>query len=137
MTYVELEKLSFKHPIVLYDGYCFLCDRTIQYLIQKDKQKKLRYHTLDATKETLLSVKLLNKGQVYEQSDVMVMAAKLIPNSGFLLGLLKWFPKGIRDLGYRIIARNRYRLFGRSDTCILPNNDVKNLFLDTIDPDGK
>ena len=137
MTYVELEKLSFKHPIVLYDGHCFLCDRTIQYLIKKDKEEKLRYHTLNATRETLLSVKLLHQGKEYDQSDVMVMASKIITNSGLLLSLLKWFPKGIRDLGYRIIARNRYALFGRSDTCILPNKDIRHLFLDTIDGNGK
>jgi len=129
MTYVELEKISFQHPIVLYDGFCFLCDRSIKYLIAQDKTQKLRYHTLEGENEKPSSVKLLYQSKIYEQSDVLVMVSKLIDKPSFLLRVIKWFPKVLRDLGYRIIAANRYRILGKSDTCLIPDADKKHLFL--------
>lgn len=129
MTFVELEKRSFENPIILYDGFCFLCDRTINYLIEKDQQQKLRYHTLGEENNKPSTVKLLYQGKEYTQSDVMVMVSILIDKPGISLSLLKFIPKFLRDFGYKIIAANRYKILGRSDTCLIPTADKKHLFL--------
>jgi len=129
MTFVELEKRSYEHPIVLYDGFCFLCDKTIKHLIEMDKKQQLRYHTLEAVNTKPDTVELLYKGEVFKRSDVLVKLAKLLENPSFLLRVTSYFPKPLRDLGYRFIAGNRYKIWGKSETCLLPDPDNSHLFL--------
>lgn len=129
MTFVELEQRSHKYPIVLYDGFCFLCDKTITYLIEIDKERQLRYHTLESENTKPDTVQLFYKGQIYERSDVLVEIAKILKSPSFIMRMIKYIPKSIRDLGYRIIAKNRYRIWGKSETCLIPQPDIQQLFL--------
>jgi predicted DCC family thiol-disulfide oxidoreductase YuxK len=128
----KLTTLSFQHPIVVFDGECVLCDRSINFLIKKDTKKKLRYTTLQAVRPGVSSydsVILYLNGEVYEKAAVW---GQLIP----ILGGAWWFFKPFMFIPiswlnklYDFIARNRYRWFGKNDHCRIPSAEEKELFI--------
>jgi len=130
-------RLSETHPVLVYDGVCLLCDGYVQWLLARDKAETFRYVALqDApqVKELLPTtdndtVVLIHRGTVYTHSDVALLVAKLLPYPWRLLSVFILFPKGLRDMIYRLVARYRYRWFGRSDQCILPAPAKRHLFV--------
>jgi len=77
--------------------------------------------------ETLL---LLDDGQIYERSSAVLRIVSHLRFPWNLLGVLRIIPRPIRDAIYGLIARNRYRWFGKQDTCLLPRAEWKSRFLD-------
>lgn len=71
---------------------------------------------------------LIKKEQVFERSDAALEIVKELDGFWHLLRVFKILPASIRDWFYRLIARNRYRMFGRSDVCIVPSEDMKHRF---------
>jgi predicted DCC family thiol-disulfide oxidoreductase YuxK len=80
--------------------------------------------------DTLL---LIKDNQYFVYSDAVLEIAKDLTGWWYLINLLKFIPKPIRDYVYQLIARNRYRLFGQRATCMVPSQDVRKRFLDTDD----
>jgi predicted DCC family thiol-disulfide oxidoreductase YuxK len=120
--------------VILYDGYCNLCNATLQFIIKHDKKKVFQYYALQSKEAKLLlnmrfddkdipdSVILLSGGQLYTKSEAMF---KILPKLGKgyqLLLILKLFPKKISDYIYDWIAKNRYQWFGKSDQCTIVEN---------------
>ena len=136
------------NPIVLYDGVCGLCNRTVQFILKRDSRDHFRFATLQSDFAKALLQKhgmdadhletvclVLNHDQPSEQIEVRSNAAIRI---GYELGGL-WrllaqisgiFPGVVRDWGYNLVARYRYRIFGKYDTCPLPSPSQRNKFLD-------
>ena len=136
------------HPIILYDGVCGLCNRLNQFVLRRDSGGIFRFASLQSP----LAARILSRrganpkdlDTVYVVVDHELPGEHLLPRSdavifvlhqlrGFwkLLGFLfQLLPQPLRDWGYGLIARNRYRIFGRSETCILPSPQHHNLFLD-------
>jgi predicted DCC family thiol-disulfide oxidoreductase YuxK len=135
-------------PIILYDGVCGLCNRLVQFLLKHDKQGRLRFASLqsDFAAKVLqrhgIDAKDLDTVQVvenYEQpgervlqrSDAILRAGREL--SGFWsasASVAKVIPRALRDVIYRFVARNRYRVFGKYDTCMLPEPNQRSRFLD-------
>jgi len=136
------------NPVILYDGICGLCNRTVQFILKRDRKNLFRFAPLQSefAKNLLLrhpistdkpgSVWLVtNLGQPGELVKVRSDAAISI---GSELGIfwrtmsnvLATFPKSLRDWGYDLVARNRYRIFGKYDTCPLPKEKDRHKFLD-------
>ena len=138
-----------KKPIILYDGYCVLCSNWVQWLIKADKNKRLKLLPLQSDKaveelgekemerlrETYAvnangeegepdpsSVILYLDGQVYQRSDAVIRALKILGGGYKLLGVFLWVPRFIRDSIYKWIAANRYQWFGKRDQCHLPHS---------------
>jgi predicted DCC family thiol-disulfide oxidoreductase YuxK len=141
------------HPILLYDGVCGLCNRLVQFILRRDTGSVFRFASLQSTLATrILAQHGANAADLdtiyvvlnYElpdedlltRSDAVIFILRQVGTrehtlcclAGFLLSLI---PLPLRDLGYRIIARNRYRVFGRSETCILPAPEHRDRFLDS------
>ena len=134
--------------IVLYDGVCGLCNRLVQFLIVRDKNDRLLFAALqsDFAAKVLLrhgidpkdldTVQLIENynetnERVFGKSDAV--ARSLIELGGFwkLLGSISTFiPRFIRDRLYRLVARSRYRIFGKYETCMLPGPEQRSKFLD-------
>lgn len=128
------------HPIILFDGVCNFCNSSVQFIIKRDKTQRLRYAPLqsaigDALKkkfnipENIDSVILVEDGQYSIQSTA---ALKIAHHFGGLWKafLVFWFiPKFIRDFFYDIIAKNRYRWFGKKESCMIPTPEQRKLFL--------
>ena len=125
------------HPILFFDGYCHLCDGSVQRLIGLDRKRLLRYAPLDgSTADSLLptgerpdSLILLYKDEIYVKSAAVLKIAELLGGRLKFLYLSYILPKKLRDLLYDFVAKRRYRWWGRRAECRLPGPGEKDLFM--------
>ena len=135
-------------PIILYDGVCGLCNSLVQFLLKHDKRSRLRFASLqsDFAARVLrrhgIDAKDLDTVHVvenYEQPNEQVLQrSDAILRAGSELGgfwsvsaaTARVVPRALRDVIYRFVARNRYRVFGKYDTCMLPEPNQRSRFLD-------
>jgi len=129
-------------PLVLFDGVCGLCNRSVQFLIHKDKQKILRFASLQSkiARELLAackcevprtdSVLFVKDGKVLAETDAVVAILQTIGYLRFPAMLLRWIPSPIRNAVYRFIARHRYRWFGKHESCPIPGPELRARFLE-------
>lgn len=129
------------HPIVLFDGVCNFCNYWVNFAIRKDKKKKLLFTSLQGeTAQSLLaphgidpvklsSVILIDQGKAYTQSSAAIRICKYLGGGWKLFFGLMIIPKFLRDGLYNVIARNRYKWFGKKESCMMPAPDVKARFL--------
>jgi len=128
-------------PVVLFDGVCNLCSGSVQFLLKRDPEGRFRFaslqseagrslmaeHGLDV--DALSSVLLIEDGQVWQESSAALRIARHLPGAWKLLRVFAAVPRPLRDAAYRWIARNRYRWFGKTETCWLPTPELKARFL--------
>lgn len=140
--------MAHANPIVLYDGVCGLCNRSVQFLLKHDKRGHFRFASLqsDFAQKVLgrhgLDPKDLDTVHVvenYDQPDERVLQrSDAVLRAGRELGgfwgacsaIARVIPRPLRDLVYRFVATNRYRVFGKYDTCMLPEPNQRSRFLD-------
>ena len=132
-----------KHPVILFDGVCNLCSASVQYVIKHDPQRIFRFASLQSSfAQKILSnhnlkindynsFVLFTDNKIYTRSTAALLVAKKL--KGFIRFSYAFIimPKFIRDTVYNIIAKNRYKWFGKKQACWLPTPELKNLFLDT------
>jgi predicted DCC family thiol-disulfide oxidoreductase YuxK len=126
--------------IVFFDGVCGLCNKTVDFLIQWDKEKNLRYAPLQGyTAKRLLStmyIEDLDSVVYYRNGQYLVRSTAvlrlLLDVGGWwkLLSIFLILPAFVRDFVYYFIARRRYRWFGKRDACRMPSPEERALFLD-------
>ena len=127
--------------IILFDGVCNFCDRTVKLIIKHDKADKFHFAQLqsDFAKELLLkqglnqnelsSVILIEGDRVYTKSDAVIRIAYQLSGWPTIFSYSNWVPKTIRNFIYDLIATYRYRLFGKQDNCIIPDKKIQDKFL--------
>jgi len=136
------------NPIVLYDGVCGFCNRAVQFILKRDKHDLFRFATLQSefargllqkhgiSPDKLESVCLvidhgLRTEEIKIRSAALIAIARELGTcSHFMAKVLAMFPLSLRDWGYNLIARYRYRIFGRFDACPLPAASERHKFLD-------
>jgi len=135
------------HPIVFYDGVCGLCNRLTQFLLQRDRHDRLRFASLQSDfaaqvlqrhgadpkdLDTVYVVMDYNEPneELLARSDAILELGKEIGGIWSIAGLGKAVPKTLRDWIYKQVARNRYRVFGKSDSCMMPDPKYRAKFLD-------
>jgi predicted DCC family thiol-disulfide oxidoreductase YuxK len=131
------------HPIILFDGVCNLCHASVQYVIKHDPKKIFRFASLQSSfAQKILSnynlplndynsFVLFSDNKIYTRSTAAILVAKKLKGVVRILYAFIIVPKFIRDSVYNIIAKNRYKWFGKKNECWLPTPELKNLFLDT------
>jgi len=129
------------HAIVLFDGVCHLCTSTVQFIIKRDPHGYFTFASLQsAIGRTLLeehglqpdaldTFVLVEGSRCFTRSDAALKVAQHLSGGWALLRVLSLIPKPIRDWGYTVIARNRYRWFGTHETCMVPSRDILDRFL--------
>lgn len=126
--------------LVLFDGVCNLCNSTVQFLIAHDTNNKLHFaaQQTDAgiaimkqynLSEDVKSVIFLKEGVIFYKSDAIIEIAALLTGWPKLLKYGKLFPKCIRNGLYELVAKHRYRLFGKKEACALPNKAYLEKFI--------
>jgi predicted DCC family thiol-disulfide oxidoreductase YuxK len=138
-----------KNPIVLYDGVCGLCNRLVQFLLKRDKHDRLRYaalqsdfaanvlkrHGLDPkdldTVHVILNYEEANE-RVLGRSTAVLKVVKELGGVWKIAAVGKVVPRLLRDWAYKLVAQNRYRVFGKFETCMLPERRHRAKFLDTV-----
>lgn len=128
------------NPVLIFDGVCNLCNNAVDFFISRDKEKIFRYAplqgefakaNLDSTRlKNLDSVVLLYEGKLYIKSQAILKALIILGWPYRLCGIFKLVPICISDKVYDLIASNRYKFFGKKDSCRLPTVEEKSLFLD-------
>ncbi|MDC9722530.1 MAG: thiol-disulfide oxidoreductase DCC family protein [Urechidicola sp.] len=128
-------------PLLFFDGVCNLCNSSVQTIIKKDRHQKFKFASLqsDAAKEILLqfdnfnsdidSIILINNNRIYYKSSALIRICKILGGKYNFLLIFWIVPKPMRDWMYDIVAKNRYRWFGKRKSCMLPNADLKERFL--------
>ncbi len=128
--------------IVLFDGECNFCDKSVQFIIKRDPRGIFAFASLQSE----AGRQLLKEYQVPEEIDSIILlepdnhkyymkssaALKICKNLSGLWSMLYFFklvPKTIRDRVYDLIARNRIKWFGRKDQCMLPSPEIRKRFL--------
>lgn len=129
-------------PIVFFDGVCNLCAGSVQFVLKHEKQALLQFSSLQGKNATKIlprygvdptekqSLVVLHNQMIYQQSDAALFIAKGLRFPYRLTVYFSWIPKSIRDAVYRLIARNRYRWFGKKQECWLPDKNLAHRFLE-------
>ncbi|MCB0700497.1 MAG: DUF393 domain-containing protein [Chitinophagales bacterium] len=130
-------------PILFFDGVCNLCNGVVRFIVRNDKHAAFRFASLQSASGKELesrlkpemdklpdSLVLSYKGKIYFRSDAALKTALLLGGRWKLLSAGYIFPKFVRDAVYELIARNRYKWFGRRDECMVPNEELATRFLD-------
>lgn len=128
------DAFSLPGPVVLYDGECGLCHRSVKFLIARDRGQlyyaPLQGETAAALRArhpeiptTLESVVLVEGDRVHLRSKAFLYGAKYLTRPWRWAYYLRWLPAAVLDLGYRLIARIRYRVWGKFDSCQRPSVD--------------
>jgi predicted DCC family thiol-disulfide oxidoreductase YuxK len=139
---------SISNPIILYDGVCGLCNRLVQFVLQHDSRDRFRFASLQsnfaarvllrhgAAAEDLDTVYLVSDHalageRLASRSEAAVVVLNELGGGWRVLGVvLRLFPGWLRNWGYNLVARNRYRIFGKYDFCPIPNKKDRSKFLD-------
>ena len=105
--------------ILYYDGVCVLCNKSIRFIINRDRKNQFKIGFLNSLikQDKHHSVMLVHKGIKYEYSTAVIKSLILLGGIYKLAALLFIFPKSLRDFVYKIIAKNRYKWFGKHNIC--------------------
>ena len=136
------------HPILLYDGVCGLCNRLVQFILRRDRRAIFRFASLQSalaarilarhaanpndldTVYVVLNPELPDES-LLSRSDAILFVLKQLGGFWRLSSsLLQLAPRFLRNVAYNSVARHRYRIFGRSETCTLPHDQDRSRFLD-------
>jgi predicted DCC family thiol-disulfide oxidoreductase YuxK len=135
-------------PVLLYDGVCGLCNRLVQFILHRDRNAIFRFAALQSslaarilarhgaspadldTVYVVLNHELPNES-LLSRSDAVIFVLQQLPGPWPLAAsALRLLPKFLRGPAYNAVARHRYRIFGRSDVCIMPRDADHTRFLD-------
>ena len=126
--------------IIVFDGVCNFCNRVVQIIIRHDPSCQINFAAQQSEagiqllqeysiKESTSSVVFITKGMVYYQSDAVIEIAKLLTGWPSIFKYSIIVPRFLRNGIYKLIAANRYRLFGKQATCMVPKEEDKGRFL--------
>ncbi len=127
--------------IILFDGVCNFCDSSVNFIIDKDKKNIFKFAALQSDKgqeildyfnlpkDDFDSFVFIENNKVYKKSSAALKIANKLGGLWKVSYPLIIIPSFIRDFFYSLIARNRYRLFGKKDACRIPTPEFKQKFL--------
>lgn len=134
-----------EHPVILFDGVCNLCESSVRFVIKRDRQAKFRFATLQSniasqtlnsyeySHDSLSSVLLIADGQLYRKSRAGLQIARRLDGLWpVLYYLFFWVPGLVADPIYNFIGNRRYKWFGKKAECWIPNDELRNRFLDPL-----
>jgi predicted DCC family thiol-disulfide oxidoreductase YuxK len=127
--------------IILFDGVCNLCNSSVQFIMKRDPLAKFQFASLQSEigqkllrqhgfNQELNSFVLIENDKVFIKSNAALRVCMNLKGLWRYLSIFRIIPPAIRDYIYVIIAKNRYKWFGKQETCMLPTPDMKRRFLD-------
>jgi len=131
------------HPLILFDGVCNLCERTVQFIVRHDDNAIFRFASLQSTvasdllagfdemDKELSSVLLLSDGLVYRKSRAALHISKRLDGAWpILYYLFFWIPPFIANFAYDFVGNRRYKWFGKKEACWIPDEALQQRFID-------
>ena len=127
--------------VVIFDGVCNLCAHSVKFILNHESAPTLRFVPLQSvagkklmrefgfSPEDAKTFVLVAGGQPYVKSDAAIRVVAYLRGGWKLLGTLRILPRPIRDWAYDLVARNRYRWFGRAESCMVPTPELRARFI--------
>lgn len=132
--------LSGCSDLIVFDGECVLCSGFFSFMLRHDRAQRFQFATAQSplgqklyrelglpTKEFRTNLVVVN-GQVYQRLDAFAAAMRRLPGVWPVFSLCRFLPGFVKDPLYHTIARNRYAIFGRSETCLIPDGALQARF---------
>jgi len=128
-------------PVLLFDGYCNFCSNTVQFILKHERHQDLNFASLQSDTGVVLlkkyhidpaktdSLVLIENSRAYIKSSAALRVSKHLKGLYPALYAFMLIPAFLRNVVYDFIARNRYKWFGKSDSCMLPDASVKKRFI--------
>ena len=128
--------------IILFDGICNLCNKTVQFIIHRDPTSKFRFASLQSEigqslmrqiglpAENHNSLVYIRDNRFYIKSTAVLRILRGIGGGWLLLFGLIIIPRFLRDWGYDFITKRRYRYFGKRESCMIPSREYRGRFLE-------
>ena len=127
--------------ILLFDGYCNLCNSSVQFVLKHEKNSEiyftslqsnsgieiLNYYKIDPNK--IDSLVLIEKNKAYIKSSAALRVSKYLKGGYPIAFAFIVIPAAIRNIVYDFIAKNRYKWYGKTDNCLIPNEEFGKRFL--------
>ena len=122
--------------VILYDGVCVFCSRWVRFVATRDVERRFRFTAIQSPYGTRLAQAfgidpddpdtnaVIHGGEAFFKSDAALTVLSNLPGWGWVRGL-RVVPKPLRDAVYRVVARNRYRIFGRYEECFVPDAGIR------------
>jgi predicted DCC family thiol-disulfide oxidoreductase YuxK len=127
--------------IVIFDGVCNFCNGAVNFIINRDPDELFVFTPMQSQLAKNLMAQhqipnvgidtfvLIKAGRAYVFSNAALEIAQDLKGYWYLFTLFKLLPSSFRDFFYKLFARHRYRLFGRSDTCMMPTEELRARFV--------
>ncbi len=125
----------------VFDSCCVLCDGGVQYTLKHEKAARIKFVSIQSETGRNLAVThgidpddpdsflFIENGVALEKSDALIALSRHLNGPARMVAWAEPLPKGLRDFVYGMIARHRYRLFGRKDSCIVPRPEHAHRFI--------
>ena len=138
---MELHDLPQNKKIILFDGVCNLCDSSVQFIIKKDKKDIFRFVALQSElgitilkhigiSRSNYSIVLYEPGEAYyHKAEAVLKIGKTFGGLYTLLSVFSFLPKVLNDTIYDYIAKNRYKWYGKKESCMMPTPELSDKFL--------
>ncbi len=132
-------------PVLLYDGVCGFCNRSVQTIIKHDRRKEMRFAALQSEygkqivsrhaelhdiDSLILVEQISGEEKVFAHSTGALRVARYLGGWWKIFLIAYIIPRPVRDFVYRLFARYRYKLFGKYDSCPIPSPEIRSRFLD-------
>ncbi|MBI1311828.1 DUF393 domain-containing protein [bacterium] len=129
------------NPILFFDGVCGLCNRVVDFVLRNDCRGVVRFAPLQGTtaqqrladrdRERLDTIVFIEGDRITRRSTAVVRLLRHLGGGWSIVAWLLWLiPWPLREVGYRVVSRLRYCLFGRKETCRMPSPEERSRFLD-------
>lgn len=122
--------------VILFDGVCIFCSRWVRFVAKSDTEKRFRFTPVQSDYGAKLARTfgidpddpdtnaVIHGGKAFTKSDAALTVLSQLPRWGWVRVLFA-VPKPLRDAAYSVVARNRYRIFGKYDACFVPDADLR------------
>ena len=122
--------------VILYDGVCVFCSRWVRFVARRDTGRRFRFTAIQSPYGTRLAQAfgidpenpdtnaVIHGGMAFFKSDAALMVLSNLPGWGWVR-VLRAIPKPLRDAAYSLVARNRYRIFGKYGECFVPDAEMR------------
>ena len=122
--------------VILFDGVCIFCSRWVRFVAARDEAKRFRFTPIQSDYGMRLARTfgidpddpdtnaVIHGGEAFLKSDGALTVLSLLPGWGWMRALLA-VPKPLRNAVYNLVARNRFRIFGKYDSCFIPDADLR------------
>ena len=141
MSNLASPELAKGQDLIVFDGECVLCSGFFQFVVRQDKSRRFKFATAQSrlgqqlytdlglpTQDFETNLVIVN-GRVHQRLDAFAAAMRALPGFWPTLSVCRFLPGFIKNPLYHAIARNRYSIFGRSATCLVPDIALRSRFM--------